>query len=188
MGRPPLTTRGRLEEIAFTLFADEGYDATSVDDIARAAGISRRTFFRYFSSKTDLVWGDFDTQLAGLRQILAGLPTSDPLLETIRRAVVADVVALAAEGYHRQRISLILGVPTLLANSTLRFAQWRAVLAEYAAARLGALPDDLAPAVLGYSALGATLAAYERWLDTDEVPLAVLVDAALRGLASGFEP
>ena len=53
--------------MAFTLFAARGFDATAVDDIASAAGIARRTFFRYYASKNDLVWGDFDGELRRFR-------------------------------------------------------------------------------------------------------------------------
>ena len=84
-------------------------------------------------------------------------------------------------------MSLILGVPTLLANSTLRFAQWRAVVADFAARRLGLRPDDLLPEVVGYTALGATLAGYEQWLRDDASDLTDLLDRALGELAVGFE-
>ncbi|MGH1553997.1 TetR family transcriptional regulator [Streptomyces sp. L7] len=61
---------GGLERLGFDLFARHGFDRTTVDDIAAAAGIGRRTFFRYFASKNDLVWGDFEGQLVRLRELL----------------------------------------------------------------------------------------------------------------------
>ena len=56
-GRPPATTRAELEKVAFRLFEQNGFDETSVDQIAEAAGIARRTSFHYSPSTADLVWG-----------------------------------------------------------------------------------------------------------------------------------
>jgi TetR/AcrR family transcriptional regulator, regulator of mycofactocin system len=187
-GRPPATTRADLERVAFALFDRSGFDDTSVDDIAAAAGIARRTFFRYYPSKTDLVWGDFDGQLRHLREWFDAVPSDVGLMEAVHQAVV-DFNQLPAgqKAAHRRRMSLILGVPTLLANSTLRFAQWRRVVAEFAARRLDLEPDDLLPTVIGYSALGASLAAYEIWLSDRRSDLSQLLDEALSELAIGFE-
>ncbi len=90
------------------------------------------------------------------------------------------------EPQHRQRLGLILGVPTLLANSTLRFAQWRAVISGFAAGRLGLDADDLVPQVIGHSALGASIAAYEDWLRRDDADLSALLERAFAELATGF--
>jgi AcrR family transcriptional regulator len=54
-GRPRATSRADLERLGFELFGQKGFDETTVDDIATGAGIGRRTFFRYFASKNDLV-------------------------------------------------------------------------------------------------------------------------------------
>ena len=59
-GRPPVTSRTELEQIALDLFLRNGFNETTLDDIAGAAGIARRTFFGYYSSKNDVVWGDFE--------------------------------------------------------------------------------------------------------------------------------
>lgn len=182
-GRPAATSREDLERVARALFAERGFEATTVDDIAAAAGIGRRTFFRYFASKNDVVWGDFDTGLADLR---AGLAGSDPglgLLEALRRAVLAfNALEPDGEAWHRERMALILEVPALQAHSTLRYAAWRAVVAEYAAARLGRPVDDLLPQLVGHVSLGAALTAYEQWLRDPGADLAALLDAALRAL------
>jgi TetR/AcrR family transcriptional regulator, regulator of mycofactocin system len=67
-GRRPSTSRAELERVALDLFTSRGFEETTVDDVAAAAGIGRRTFFRYYASKNDAVWGDFDAQLEKLRQ------------------------------------------------------------------------------------------------------------------------
>ena len=186
-GRPPSTSHADLEEVGIRLFTDRGFDETSVDDIAAAAGIGRRTFFRYFPSKADLVWGDFDGELLRMRDCLARLDPGLPMMEAVRRAVI-DFNALVPEQVvqHRRRLALILGVPTLIAHSTLQFAHWRAVIAEFAAGRLGLDPDDHLPATIGYCALGTSVAAYEQWLRDPDADLGALLDAGFSQLARGF--
>jgi mycofactocin system transcriptional regulator len=186
-GRPPATTHAVLEAVAFELFATRGFDETTIDDIAAAAGIARRTFFRYYPSKTDLVWGDFAGELDRLRAWLAGVPPDMALMEAVHLAVLEfNRLGPGQSALHRRRLSLILGVPTLFANSTLRFAEWRAVMAGFAAHRLDQGPDDLLPNVIAYSALGATLAGYEQWLRDEDADLTAVLDDALGELAIGF--
>ena len=91
MGRRPSTMRGQLSDLGIELFTSKGFDETSIDDIADAAGIARRTFFRYFPSKNAVPWGDFDAQLAALRAHLDGLPDDIALPD----ALLAD----RASGY-----------------------------------------------------------------------------------------
>jgi mycofactocin system transcriptional regulator len=187
-GRPPATSRSELERVAYQLFGKHGFDETSIDDITAAAGIARRTFFRYYPSKSDLVWGDFDQQCDRLRQWFSAAPPETPMMEAIHQAVLEfNRLPPGQETAHRRRLGLILGVPSLLANSTLRFTQWRAEVAAFAARRLCLAPDDLLPQVIGHSALGATLAAYEQWLRDEDADLMSLLDEALGELAIGFD-
>src|SRR5437899_3441701 len=87
-GRRRITSRAEVEHAAFELFGSQGFEHTTVHDIAEAAGIGRRTFFRYFPSKNDIAWGDFDGELAKMRERLAEYPADRPLLEVIRAALV----------------------------------------------------------------------------------------------------
>ncbi|TAL19122.1 MAG: TetR family transcriptional regulator, partial [Frankiales bacterium] len=80
-GRPPATSRAELEVAALELFHRDGFDGTTVDRIAEAAGVSRRTFFRYYASKNDVVWGDFDAGLRAMEARLARTPADVPLLQ-----------------------------------------------------------------------------------------------------------
>ncbi len=72
-GRPS-TSRQDVARAALDLFARQGYDETSVDQIAAAVGVSRRTFFRYYESKREVVWGEFDAELVRLRDRLEEAP------------------------------------------------------------------------------------------------------------------
>lgn len=187
-GRRPVTTRDELTHIALELFAAKGFDATTIDDIAAAAGIGRRTFFRYFASKNDLPWGDFDERLEDMRKHLARLPEATSLMEAVRLATI-EFNRMPPEEihYHRERMALLLRVPTLLAHSTLRFTAWREVVAEYAGLRLGLPPGRLEPQAIAWATLGIALSAYEQWLDHEDSDLTELLDRSLHMLNSGFD-
>jgi mycofactocin system transcriptional regulator len=186
-GRRRATSRAELEQVAFGLFAVHGFDATTVDEIAAAAGIGRRTFFRYFPSKNDVPWGAFEDELERMRVRLKACPPEIPLMDAIRLALIDfNRVTPAQVPLHRRRMELILRVPTLLAHSTLRFTAWRAVIAEFAAERTGRRPDDLAPQAIAHAVLGVSVAAYEHWLDDPAADLGTLLDNAMRELGASF--
>src|SRR5579862_7865023 len=186
-GRRRVTSRGELEQVAFELFAANGFELTTVDEIAAAAGIGRRTFFRYFPSKNDVPWGMFELELERMRARLKACPCDVQLMDAIRVALVDfNRVEPAQIPRHRRRMELILRVPALLAHSTLRFAAWREVIAEFVADRTGQRPDALAPQAIAHAVLGVALAAYEQWLDDENTDLGTLLDAAMRQLGAAF--
>jgi mycofactocin system transcriptional regulator len=186
-GRRRATSHADLEQAAFTLFAAQGFDATTVDEIAAAAGIGRRTFFRYFPSKNDIPWGAFEHELERMRVRLKACPPEVPLMDAIRVALIDfNRVVPAQVPLHRRRMELILRVPTLLAHSTLRFTAWREVVAEFAAERTGRRADDLAPQAIAHAVLGVAIAAYEHWLDDPGSDLGALLDDAMRQLSGAF--
>ena len=189
LGRQPSTSHAQLSHVALQLFLEHGFDETTVDDIATAAGIGRRTFFRYFPSKNDLPWGDFEQLLDGLREFLAALPPSMPLIEALREGVLEFNRLPDVEiPYHRRRMELLLHVPTLLAHSTLRYAAWRGVVADFAGERLGVPPESLEPQTVAWVTLATCLAAYEQWLRQDDASLLVLLDEAFHTLEGMFGP
>ncbi|MEU0512098.1 mycofactocin system transcriptional regulator [Amycolatopsis sp. NPDC006125] len=188
-GRKPITSRAEVEHVAFELFASRGFDRTTIDDIAKAAGIGRRTFFRYFPSKNDIAWGDFDGQLDKMRKRLASYPPDRPLPGVLREALVDfNRVDPSEAVWHRQRMELILTTPALQAHSTLRYADWRQVIAEFVGGRLGVPASALAPQTVAYTALGIALAAYEQWLRDPRADLAELMAAGVDELTETLVP
>lgn len=178
-GRAPATTHGELSHVAFSLFLEHGFDETTIDDIVRAAGIGRRTFFRYFSSKNELPWGNFSGLLATMRERLAAIDDDVPLMEALRRAVIDFNTFPEHElPYHRSRMWLLLNVPSLNAYSTLKYASWRQVIAEFVAYRRGERPEDLAPQTIAWACLGLCIGSYERWLAEEEADLLQLLDTS----------
>jgi mycofactocin system transcriptional regulator len=186
-GRPPSTTRDEVARVALELFVRRGFENTTMDDIAAEVGIGRRTVFRYFPSKNDLVWGEFDAVLERLRTDLRAVDQSLPLMEVLRQAAVRSNTYPdeLLDELHR-RVTLIQTVPALQAHSMLRYAEWREVVAQYVAQRLGLASDDLVPVAAGHAALAASSAAFARWVTHREENVLDLLDHAYALLATGF--
>lgn len=164
-GRPEATTHADIERAAFRLFAERGFDHTTLDAIADAVGVSRRTLFRYYPSKSDIPWGQFDLTLDHLRVLLNEQPEELPLWEAVHRAVRSfNEFPPGAEPPHLDRMRLILHTPALQSHSVLRYAQWREVIAQYVARRLDASPTDQLPTLVGHISLALAHAAYDAWL------------------------
>ena len=169
-GRPAVTTAHELAAVAQRLFVRKGFEQTSIDDIADAAEIGRRTFFRYFPTKADVLFVESPAELARLRDGLRSAPSDQSYREAITRAVVGALrIAPGEEEWALQRAQVILSVPTLQAHAAVVFAGWRGAAADYARMRF---PDDeLFATVVGHAVLAATLAAHEYWIAHPEVAL-----------------
>lgn len=181
VGRARSTTADQLGRIGLEMFIRDGFDNVTVEDISAAAGIGRRTFFRYFSSKNDLPWGDFDSLLSRMRARLDEVPAGIPLFEALREAVI-DFNRFPAHEMPllRQRMQCLLTTPTLVAHSALRYQAWREVVASFTAERLGTREDSHLAKTLGRICLGISLSAYEEWLADESLDLAQLIDLGFR--------
>ncbi|HTR69050.1 MAG TPA: mycofactocin system transcriptional regulator [Mycobacteriales bacterium] len=186
-GRPRSTSARELELIALRRFSDHGFGATTVEDIAREAGVSRRTFFRYFESKSGVLWSTFDHEVAAIREALEDLPTDVPVMEAVRRAVIEanhygadDVPELLA------RMSLIGSEPELIASAAVHYDAWERTISDFVAHRIGQPPNALYPLAVGRATLAACRAAYDCWVERADTDLTDYLDAALRALTAGF--
>lgn len=158
--RNKLRRREQITEAALRLFAERGFDGATIDEIAAAADVSRRTFFRYFARKEDVIL-DWKRRTADeLREALVARPASETPLDAVHRAL-----ATVAAGYGA-RPELTLGLmrlfesgPDLPAGSD--YQAWDAVLTEGVAERLGVDPlRDPVPrlvATVGVAVLSATV-------------------------------
>ena len=188
-GRPPITSRRELELIALRLFSEQGFDDTTIDQIAAEAGVSRRTFFRYFSSKASVLWSEFDTEVDTIRGALAEMPVDMPMMDAIRKAVATanhyraeDVPEL------RTRINLISSIPELHASAAVHYDAWERAISDFVAKRIRQPADTLYPLAVGRATLAACRAAYDRWVARADTDLTVYLDATLVALAAGFTP
>jgi TetR/AcrR family transcriptional regulator, regulator of mycofactocin system len=179
-------TRARLEQVALELFTAAGFEHVTADEIAEAAGISRRTFFRYFPTKADAVWGDFAGHVARLEARLAATAPAQPVLASICAAYL-EVNDYPPEQLPalRQRMRLILGEPALLAHSQLRYADVDRAVAAHVARRTGVAPTALVPRLVATSTRAAATTAFEVWLSGGD-PLADGLRRAFDELAAGF--
>ena len=177
--RPPLTTIEAIEKVALELFVDRGFEETPVEEITAAAGISRRTFFRYFASKNDIPFGHFDQLLHDLDAWLASQSDDRPMFEVIVEAV-QRFNRFHSDGpvAHRERMELIMHTPALRANSALRNAEWVTVVATYSARCMHDSADAFGPQLVAHVAHAAATVAYEEWLRDESSDLMELIRRA----------
>ncbi len=188
-GRPPGTSARELEVIALRLFTEQGFEDTTVERIAATAGVSKRTFFRYFDSKADVLWNAFDGEVRALQAAFAAVPAQLPLMAAIRQVVVG-VNRYGAEDVPelRIRMNLIASVPALAASAAQHYDAWERAVSEFAAGRLGQQPGSLYPLAIGRATLAVCRSAYDRWAERADADLTVYLDQALAALAAGFDP
>ena len=188
-GRPPGTSARELEVISLRLFTEHGFEDTTVERIAAAAGVSKRTFFRYFDSKADVLWHAFDGEVRSLRAAFAAVSSEVPLMAAIRQVFVG-VNSYRAEDVPelRTRMNLIGSVPALQASASHHYDAWERAVSEFAAARLSQPAGSLYPLSIGRATLAVCRSAYDRWVDRADTDLTVYLEEALRALAAGFDP
>lgn len=131
-------TAADIESAAFGLFAAAGFDAVTVEQIAAAAGVSTRTFFRYFRAKEDVVFGDHHETVARLRAALRPEDPSEPPLDRVRRAVLAVQSPDRDPTRERVRARLITQSPVVRARASL-------LVDDMEAAAVDHLTDAFAP-------------------------------------------
>ncbi|ORB11837.1 mycofactocin system transcriptional regulator [Mycobacterium noviomagense] len=188
VGRRRSTTPHHISDVALRLFAARGFENVSVDDVAQAAGIARRTVFRYYASKNAIPWGDFDGHLQQLRELLDQVEPEVPLGEALRAALLAFNTFDESETLrHRQRMRVILQTAELQAYSMTMYAGWREVIAAFVARRSNTKTTDLLPQTVAWMMLGVALSAYEHWLDDESVSLPQALGDAFDVVGSGLD-
>ncbi|MGY0022004.1 TetR family transcriptional regulator [Streptomyces sp. YJ-C3] len=179
-----------LTEAALQLLALKGFDAVTVDEIVAAAGVSKRTFFRYFASKEDVVVQFLADMGADMRAALAGRPADEAPAVALLHAVRVPVTTCAADSERALRVvQLILRTPALHARFLERQVQWRDDLAEELASRVGLDAEaDLYPRIAAGAALTAFHVVLQRWSASDAAqdPVALL-DRAFAVVARALE-
>jgi AcrR family transcriptional regulator len=169
------------------LFAEQGYDATTVDQIAAAAEISPSTFFRYFKTKEDVVLEDEYDELMvrGMSTLAADMPPITAVRHVMRAALESMGPAERAKLWERSR--LVMSVPALRARSLDNFLGTITLISTAVAARTGRDARDVEVRSLAGAVVGATLGVLELWFDSDGTgDIAELIDQALAHLEAGL--
>ncbi|PJE94210.1 TetR family transcriptional regulator [Streptomyces carminius] len=197
MGRseaPTLWDRSRqaaiesILETALRLFAEEGYEATTTARIAREAGISQRSLFRYFGSKEDLVCGEQDARGVLLKETVAAQPDDVSVWEALRTGLIAATVPDHPPERALEISRLIHSTPSLRARQTEKRLRWQELLAPEVERRMGLdggpVPRAGALAVIG-TVFACMDAAVDAWVASggtaDALALYDEAVAAVRG-------
>ena len=177
--RKKLQTRREISAAAERLFRARGFDAVTIEEVAEAAGVSKKTVFNYFATKEELVFDRVEEREAGLIAAVRDRPAGISVLDSFRAGSLAYCDQLAQErpGYQRGGFFALVEQSPVLAR---RWHQLRnhynEVLAGELAAEAGASPDDPLPTVVASALLGAERAvmrASRMKLQAGEVPAEV---------------
>jgi AcrR family transcriptional regulator len=182
--RKKAATRRSIQEHALRLFVAQGYEATTVEEIAAAASVSHMTFFRYFPRKEDVVESDdYDPML---EELIASRPATEPPLTAVYAAVRAGLQAILPT----DRAALLIRTRLVLRTPALRSRNWiaqdttRDLFARALARRSGRTKPDFATTVQAAAAVAAFGAAITAWAEVDDGDLVALVDEAFAALTA----
>lgn len=187
--KPPM--RDALVAAAFQLFLERGYEQTTVDDIVALAGVGRRSFFRYFPSKEDVVFPDHERCLADMTEFLGrGGDEHDPVARVCDAARL--VLRMYAENptFSVQRYRLTKKVPGLRTYELSVVWRYERALAEYLRRRFAGQPDGTLRAdVIAATVVAAHNNGLRSWLRSDgESDASAEVDHALALVQRTFTP
>ena len=155
-------TAVEIEAAAFDLFARHGYDGTTVEQIAAAAGVSSRTFFRYFPAKEDVVFGDHAAAVERLRTTLAAQPGDESPLQRVRRAVLRAQNPAGNPTRELLRARLVADVPAVRARFLHLVEDFEDVVAAELARGLGGGTDAAVRATIVAAAIFGALGGARR--------------------------
>jgi AcrR family transcriptional regulator len=180
-------TRRLLAGVALDLFEARGFDHTTVDDIAAAAEVSPRTFFRYFAAKDEALFDRAADVQEQFRALLASRPADEPLLVALREIGTALIAGeLVDEDRVRRVVALVHTEPALRSRYEALMGMIEADLTDWAAGRLGVPPSDMRPRLLAAAVLAARRVAMDVWLESPGVDLSGQVSQAIDLLAAGL--
>ena len=178
------TVRAQIAETAWSVFAERGFDDVTVNEVSEATGISRASFFRYFSSKEEAVFVALEAMGAEIATALEERPPREGPWVALRRAFDAATPNYASNPSRSlARINLTRETPSLRAHQLERQGQWRSLIGPALAIRVGLDPEDVRIEAVVGAAIAALDAATEVWaLSGGELDLTALIDEAFTAI------
>jgi AcrR family transcriptional regulator len=190
-GRPRLSSCQILADAASELFLERTYAGTTIEDITQRAGVSRSTFFNYFSAKSDVLWLEVDASVIHLADALEAVPSDEPVMAAIRRGLLAVAVEFGPGRvpWALTQCDLMATSSELESSALSRFLAQVKVLREFIAARLGLDRDDLLPQAIATAVIGAAVAAAAAWARAGVTrgALTPYVAEAISPVCAGFQ-
>lgn len=156
--------RAELASLALELFAERGFDETTVEDIAHAAGLSKRSFFRYFPSKEDVVFGTVESMADEVADEVRGRPADEAPWDCLHQVLRGWQQRIHTSERQLAELTLIEATPSLRARLHQKRDAMRAQVAEALTQRPGAPLDAFRADVLTSAAAAALDAADREWL------------------------
>jgi AcrR family transcriptional regulator len=186
--RKKAATKHAIQDHALRLFVEKGYDATTVEEIAAAAGVSHMTFFRYFPRKEEVV--EYDEYDPLLEDLIAARPADEAPLTALHNAIRTglETVLTTDREALRVRTRLILNNAVLRSRNLIAQDATRDLFARALARRAGRSAPELADTVQASAALGAIGPALTAWADDEDADLVALTDSAFTALKAGVVP
>ncbi len=170
---------------AIDLFGKKGFDETTVDDIAAAAGVSQRTFFRYFASKSDLMGQGMLTYGEALRAAIKASPKSANAFDVLRGAVLDVATTVASFPRTRDVIAISIKCPAAREAQLSRMGQVEQIVAQAFAARMKrGRENEMSSRLLGGLTLTILDETMRLWFNGGTQDIAVVAEQVMKGLCS----
>jgi AcrR family transcriptional regulator len=158
-------TRARIIAAALPLFVKRGFDAATLDAVAEAAGISRRTFFHYFKSKEDLAFAWLEGTTDDIVDAVKRQKADQPML-TIAANAILNIVTPYSRAEAFALAKLVQETPALRDRSQMKYEKLERALATALIERKGLKKDDLKARLVAMTAAGAMRVASQRWYES----------------------
>ena len=186
--RKKAATRRSIQEHALRLFAAKGYDNTTVEDIAAAAGVSHMTFFRYFPHKENVVeTREYDPMI---EELIVARPPHESPLAAIGAALSTSFAEILLTDRQRilRRVRLMMRTPQLRARAIYTTDDTRDLFARSLARRNRQAQQNLVVTVHAAVAVAVFVTALETWAETDDGDLVAIIDAAFSAAETATAP